>query len=211
MNAVSIKAEKREGTGKQAAKILRKQGHLPAILYGGKQGPVPLSLNYRDFEAFLRKHRGESAIINLDIEDGEPRMALLREIQRNFVHSTLIHVDFQQISLTDRLHMTVPLVLVGSAIGVRPEHGGILEQSLREIDIECIASDIPEHLEADVSRLHLHESLHVGDLSVAGIRILTDKEVVIASVVGAMRESDTQTEEGAEEPEIIGRRAKEDA
>lgn len=210
MNQISLKASTREGAGKKAAKALRREGKLPAVMYGARQDPVPLAVNYRDFDAFLRKHRGESAIINLDIEGDKPRMALLREVQRDYVQNTLIHVDFQQISLTDRIHMTLPLVLVGSAVGARPEHGGVLEQSLREIDIECLASDIPEHLEADISLLHLHESLHVGDLSFPGIRIITDRAVVIASVVGAMREA-APVEEAAIEPEIIARRAKDEA
>jgi large subunit ribosomal protein L25 len=211
MNAASLKATKREGTGKQAAKTLRRKGQLPAIMYGGGHAPVALALDFREFDAFVRQHRGESAVIDLEIEGDGTRKALLRGVQRDFVHDRLIHVDFQQISLTDRITATVPLVLVGNAIGARPEYGGMLEQSLRELSIECLASDIPEHLEADVSNLHLHESLHIGDLSFPGIRMVMDKGVVVATVVGGISEKDIKTEAEEEaEPEIIGRRGKEE-
>lgn len=193
MNEVSLNAQKRESTGKKGAKAARRNGLLPAIVYGGGQEPIPISLDYREFQAFVRKHRGESLLINLVIDGAESKKALLRQIQKNFVRNNLLHVDFQQVSLTDRITTTVPLIIAGTAVGTRPEHGGLLEQSLRELSIECLAADIPEHLEADVSRLHLHESLHVGDLSFTGIKIVTDKEAVVASVVGIMTEKAAST------------------
>lgn len=211
MNEVSLNAQKRENAGKKGAKAARRNGLLPAIVYGGGHEPIPIALDYREFQAFARKHRGESLLINLVIDGAESKKALLREIQRDFVRNSLIHVDFQQVSLTDRISTTVPLVIVGTATGTRPEHGGLLEQSLRELAIECLASDIPEHLEADVTRLHLHESLHVGDLSFVGIKIVTDKDAVVASVVGIMTEKVAQTDDDKNEPDIVGRKAKEDA
>lgn len=195
MNEVSLNAQKRESTGKKGAKAARRNGLLPAIVYGGGQEPIPISLDYREFQAFVRKHRGESLLINLVIDGAESKKALLRQIQKNFVRNNLLHVDFQQVSLTDRITTTVPLIIAGTAVGTRPEYGGLLEQSLRELAIECLASDIPEHLEADVTRLHLHESLHVGDLSFTGIRIVTDKDAVVASVVGIITDKAAKTDD----------------
>ena len=207
MNEVSLTARKREETGKQVAKRLRREGKLPAVIYGGGEDPLSLELDYREFDAFVRKHRGENVLINLKIGRSKPKTAILRDIQHDYIKDGLIHAEFQQISLTDRLTATVAVVLIGEAPGTAPEFGGILEQSQRELMIQCIASEMPDHLEVDVSALQLGDSIHVRDLEFPDMDIVTDGDAVVASVAMPMREEvvEEEEEEGLEEPELIGR------
>lgn len=211
MNEVSLNAQKRQGTGKKEAKALRRQGKLPAVIYGGGNEPEALELDYREFDTFIRKHHGETVLIDLKIGKSKPRKAILRDIQRDFIKDNLLHADFQQISLTDRLTATVQVLLVGEAPGTDPIYGGILEQSLREIVIQCLATDIPEHVEVDISALQVGDSIHARDLSFPNIDIMTDGDAVVAAVSARMREEVVEEveEEGLEEPEVIGREKEE--
>ncbi|MBI4551878.1 MAG: 50S ribosomal protein L25 [Candidatus Latescibacteria bacterium] len=206
MNEVSLTARRRQEVGTGWAKALRRAGKLPAVIYGSGKSPEPLELDRREFEAFMRKRHGENVVINLQVDANDTRMALLREVQRNPLSDALLHVDFQHISMTQRLTMDVPILLVGRAIGASRERGGILQQSLRELSITCLASDIPEHIEVDVSALDIGDSIHVRDLSIPRIGIGTHGETVIATVVPPMREEEAVpvTEELAE-PELIER------
>jgi len=190
---------------KKIAKAIRREGRLPAVIYGGDEKSTPLTLDYREFDAFFRKHRGESVVINLEIEDGDAKKALLRDIQRDYLKGTFIHADFQQILMTDRITTTVSLVLIGEPVGVTLD-GGVLEQALREVEIHCLASEIPEHLEVDVSAMKVGETLHVSDLSLEHADIITDGDVSVVSVLSPMSEEIVEEEEDVqEEPEIIGR------
>ena len=207
MNEASLSAQKREGTGKQAVKRLRREGKFPAVIYGGGEDPLALDLDYRDFDAFIRQHRGENVLINLKIGRSKPKMAILRDLQRDYLKDSMIHAEFQQISLTDQLTDTVAIVLIGEAPGTEAQFGGILEQSQRELMIKCIASEMPEHLEVDVSFLQLGDSIHARDLQFEHIEIVTDGDAVVASVAMPMREEvvTEEIEEESAEPEIIGR------
>ncbi|MDE2726404.1 MAG: 50S ribosomal protein L25, partial [Gemmatimonadota bacterium] len=118
MNQVSLKARQRTDTGKQVAKALRRDGALPAVVYGSGESSTPLTLDYREFEGFLRKTRGESVVINLEIEGMEDKKALLRDIQRDYLRNQLLHADFQQIRMSDRITTEVSLVMIGEPIGV---------------------------------------------------------------------------------------------
>ena len=207
MNEVSLTARKREKTGKKIAKRFRREGRLPAVIYGGGEEPTPLTLDHREFETFLRQHRGESVVINLEVEGGEAKKALLRDIQRDYIKNVVIHADFQQILMTDRITTTVSLVLTGDPVGVKRD-GGVLEQALREVEIQCLASEIPEHLEVDVADMIIGETLHISDLTFENVDINTDGGVSVVSVLAPMAEEVVEEEEerpDQEEPEIIGR------
>lgn len=210
MNQVSLKARQRTDTGKQGAKSLRRDGALPAVVYGRGESSTPLTLDYREFEGFLRKTRGESVVINLEIEGMEDKKALLRDLQRDYLRNQLLHADFQQISMSDRITTEVSLVMIGQPVGVTRD-GGVLDQSLRVVEISCVASEIPEHLEVDISELGMGDTIHISDLSFENVEIETDGEVAVVSVLTPMAE---EPEEGEvdleqEEPEIIGQ-ARED-
>ena len=210
MNQVSLKARQRTDTGKQVAKTLRRDGALPAVVYGGGESSTPLTLDYREFEGFLRKTRGESVVINLEIEGMEDKKALLRDIQRDYLRNQLLHADFQQIRMSDRITTEVSLVMMGEPIGVTRD-GGVLDQSLRVVEISCVASEIPEHLEVDISELGMGDTIHISDLSFENVEIVTDGEVAVVSVLTPMAEEPEEEEVDLEqeEPEIIGQ-ARED-
>lgn len=210
MNQVSLKARQRTESGKQVAKTLRRDGALPAVVYGSGESSTPLTLDYREFEGFLRKTRGESVVINLEIEGMEDKKALLRDIQRDYLRNQLLHADFQQIRMSDRITTEVSLVMVGEPIGVTRD-GGVLDQSLRVVEISCVASEIPEHLEVDISELSMGDTIHISDLSFENVEIVTDGEVAVVSVLTPMAEEPEEEEVDLEqeEPEIIGQ-ARED-
>ncbi len=210
MNQVSLKARQRTDTGKQVAKSLRRDGALPAVVYGSGESSTPLTLDYREFEGFLRKTRGESVVINLEIEGMEDKKALLRDIQRDYLRNQLLHADFQQIRMSDRITTEVSLVMIGEPIGVTRD-GGVLDQSLRVVEISCVASEIPEHLEVDISELAMGDTIHISDLSFDNVEIETDGEVAVVSVLTPMAEEPEEEEVDLEqeEPEIIGQ-ARED-
>ena len=210
MNQVSLKARQRTDTGKQVAKALRRDGALPAVVYGSGESSTPLTLDYREFEGFLRKTRGESVVINLEIEGLEDKKALLRDIQRDYLRNQLLHADFQQIRMSDRITTEVSLVMIGEPIGVTRD-GGVLDQSLRVVEISCVASEIPEHLEVDISELSMGDTIHISDLTFENVEIVTDGEVAVVSVLTPMAEEPEEEEVDLEqeEPEIIGQ-ARED-
>ena len=206
MNQVSLKARQRTVTGKQVTKVLRRDGGLPAVVYGSGESPTALTLDYHEFEGFLRKTRGESVVINLEIEGMDDKKALLRDIQRDYLRNQLLHADFQQIRMSDQITTEVSLVMMGEPVGVTRD-GGVLDQSLRVIEISCIASEIPEHLEVDIGNLGMGETIHVSDLSFEHVEIVTDGEVAVVSVLTPMAEEPEEEEADLEqeEPEIIGR------
>ncbi len=210
MNQVSLKARQRTDTGKQVAKSLRRDGALPAVVYGSGESSTPLTLDYREFEGLLRKTQGESVVINLEIEGMEDKKALLRDLQRDYLRNQLLHADFQQIRMSDRITTEVSLVMVGEPIGVTRD-GGVLDQSLRVVEISCVASEIPEHLEVDISELGMGDTIHISDLSFENAEIQTDGEVAVVSVLTPMAEEPEEEEVDLEqeEPEIIGQ-ARED-
>lgn len=206
MNEMSLNARKRQGVGKGWARALRRTGKLPAVIYGMGEPPEPLELDRHEFEAFVRRRHGEHLILHLQIGADDTRTALLREIQRHPLTDAPLHVDFQHISMTQRLTTTVPILLVGRPIGSSRERGGILEQTIRDLTIHCLASDIPEHIEVEVSQLDIGQSIHVRDLTFPNIEVVTDQDTVIATIVPPMREEVVVAAiEEPTEPELIER------
>lgn len=186
MQFVDLNAKVRQGRGKEACKKLRQQQLLPAVVYGGEGGSLPIVVNPRELLKVLG--HGENVLIKLSLEgDGGTRTVILKELQRHPVRALLLHADFQEISLERKITVTVPLVLVGEAMGKLK--GGIVGQSLREIEVECLPLAIPDRIEADVSGLDLGETLHVSDLKVPeGVRVLEDLNLTVASVVAPAAE-----------------------
>ncbi len=214
-NEIHVSATKRETSGTSAARRLRRTGVLPAVLCDLKGKATPIQLDEHAFEQMLKKHAGESLLINLTVDGEPPRKVLLREVQHDPVQDTVQHADFVEVSLTRKLHITVPIELVGEPVGVE-QQGGMLEQLLREVTIECLPSDIIEELKLDVSGLNLGESLHVGDLPVAETATILDESDIAVATVAATRaeeeeEAEAAAEDETEEPEVIsGRKERED-
>ena len=180
---ITLKAQKREGTGKGVARKLRQEGRVPAVLYGRELGTMHLSLDTLEAENLFYSISTENTIVGLKVEGvGELFQTLVREIQSHPFKSSLIHVDFLRIQAGVAVDVEVPLRLIGDPIGVK-NSGGVLEQVLNELPVKCIPSKIPKLIEVDVSELDINESLHVYDLELEeGIDITVDEERTICAV-----------------------------
>lgn len=180
---------------------------IPGILYGPHEEPTTLQVQYKDLEGILRSASGENAIIDLRLDGGgEGLMALIREVQRDPVRRRILHVDFQHISMTQRIRVHVPVHLTGTPRGVK-DFGGILEPILREIEVECFPADIPSHVSVDVSALGIGDAVHVSDIRLEGVEVLSDAAQVVATVVPPTVEKAVTVEAAPEaaEPEIIAK------
>ncbi|HKZ07876.1 MAG TPA: 50S ribosomal protein L25 [Methylomirabilota bacterium] len=188
MDIRSLSIEKREGTGKEIAKRLRRAGRVPAVLYGGS-APMSISVNPKDIFRLIHGHEGGTQLVQVAF-DGTPdtRMAIIRDMQFDPVTEDLVHVDLQEVAMDRAIQVTVPLRHVGEPVGVR-ETKGILEMILREVQVSCLPSAIPESLTADVSDLAIGDVFTVRQLPVPeGVRVLTDPNQAVATVAPPMAE-----------------------
>jgi large subunit ribosomal protein L25 len=205
--AVQLRTEK----GKEAARRLRSQGLIPAVVYGHREEAIPVTLNPQKLSKALRGGAGERSLIKLTIEglqDGPlTKTVILKEKQVDPVKRTLLHVDLYTIAMDEEIHVSVPVHVEGKAIGV--EQGGVLEQVLREIEVECLPGDIPPRIDVDVSSLDIGDSIHVGDITLAKAKILVDPEQTLVTVVPpTVYEEPVVEEEMAEEEEVEGEEEK---
>jgi large subunit ribosomal protein L25 len=212
MERVNLSAAARTATGKNAVKKIRRDGFVPAILYGRARASRPLAVGRKELLGALATG-GRNVLIDLTIaQDGqeESNTVMIREIQRHHLRREILHVDLHQISLTEALEAHVPVTLEGMPEGVA-SGGGILEPHLREVLIRCLPTQIPDHLTANVSHLGVGDSLHVRELVVPeGIEILTPPEEVLVSVVAPKEKVEEAAPAAAEapaEPEVVGRAA----
>ncbi|HEX9729627.1 MAG TPA: 50S ribosomal protein L25/general stress protein Ctc [Gemmatimonadales bacterium] len=211
--AITLVAEPRSEKGKGAARQLRMRGRIPAVIYGHGRDPAKLSIAATDLEKALGGVAAESTIFELSI-GGSTTQALIREIQRHPVRAKVLHLDFYEIHAGEVLTLAVPVYLVGEPDGVR-NAGGVLDQVLREIEIEVLPKDIPERIEVDVTNLKVGDSLHVSDIQVPNADVLTDPEYTLCSVVPPRTEAEPVVAEEAEgvevvEPELIRKPKAED-
>ncbi|HEX2204440.1 MAG TPA: 50S ribosomal protein L25 [Longimicrobium sp.] len=201
MANATLKASRRDQGGKGAARKLRGTGRIPAVLYGHGDRTESLSLDAHELELLLHGISAENTLIGLDI-DGRRTDVLIREIQRHPYRPQVLHVDFLQVHAGETLRLQLPVRLLGTPVGVRDD-GGVLDHVLYEVEVECLPGDIPDAADADVSGLHIGESVRVRDLSIPGVTILTDGDLPVASVL-APKTSDEGTEAGATaEPELV--------
>ena len=220
---VSLNVDVRTASGKKAAKNLRYRGQLPAVVYGEGAAPVACSVNYRTLSDLLKAH-GRNAIISLTAGDVS-QSTIIKDIQYHPMRGEMLHVDFHRIDLTRKLVVEVPIRATGSAVGVRIGEG-ILEHMLHEIEVECLPTEIPEHIEIDVSDLDIGDSLHVSDIVLDGdeLSIVTETDRTVFAVAAptlVIEEEeevedealvDEEGEEEMQEPEVIerGRRRDDD-
>ncbi len=204
MQKTNLKVKIREELGKEAVKKLRHQGLIPAVVYKGKNS-LNIKLSSKDFFEVIHTKAGENAIVNLQVESKKPsRTAIIKEIQYHPLKGDILHVDFNEISLTETLTVKVPIAVRGEAQGIK--EGGILEHVLWEIEVECLPTEIPENIPVDVTPLKLGDSILVNDLQLPeGIKVLTDSTatVISLSVPHAEEEEALKPEEEMAEPEVI--------
>jgi large subunit ribosomal protein L25 len=199
MSEFKLAAENRSEAGKGAARRLRASGRVPAVLYGHGSRPTHLSVDARQFGQALRTDAGVNVLIQLEV--GRDRhLALAKEIQRHPVKGSLIHVDFIEVRRGEKVHVQVPVHLVGEAPGVR--EGGIADQDLYQLNVEAEVTAVPEAVEADVSGLGIGDVLRVGDLKAPnGAVILDDPEASVVSVVAPTVEVEAEAAEEGEAAE----------
>jgi large subunit ribosomal protein L25 len=185
MHTVALSAQVRKTLGKGAARSLRGQSLVPAVLYGRDLESTLLTVSPGDLEKATSTASAENILIDLTITDGEStrnQRAMIREIQVDPVKRTILHVDFLGISMDRQITVEVPVNLVGDPVGVAA--GGMLQQVVRSVEISCLPDRIPDTLELDVSSLTMGHSLHVSDLRVPeGVELLSDPRLTIATVL----------------------------
>jgi len=202
--AYPIKAQIREKQGTQACRALRRRGMLPGIIYGHKQDCVPVSLPTHEMENLL--HHG-THLLAVDLGDNKTETVLIKDVQYDHLGLELLHVDLTRVDLAERVTVEVPLQFRGQARGVK--EGGILQELVTDIEIECVVTEIPEFIRVDLSPLGLNQSLHAGDIKLpAGAALVTDAETVVVTIKPAVEEEVAEeapeAAEGAE-PEVIAR------
>lgn len=177
---LKLVAERREGAGKGVARKLRAAGRVPAIVYGRGMEPIPVSVDAKELYHVL--HRGGANVLLDLVVDGEPHLALAREVQRDHIRNRYVHVDFLAVSRTEKIAVSVPIQVIGDSVGVKA--GGVLEHHLWEVQAECLPGDVPEAIEVDVSALGVGDSLKAGDLvAPEGVEIVSPPEELVLAVV----------------------------
>jgi large subunit ribosomal protein L25 len=178
----TVEVEARQDFGKNAARRLRRAGQIPAVVYGGGGPAVPVAVDPKQILQILHSESGHNAIFTLEIRGKAPARVMIRDWQTEPLHGHLLHVDLVRIARDTKLKLQVPIHVSGDPVGVKVQ-GGIFEFVLREVEVECLPDDIPEHFVADVSGLELGKNFRVSDLPLdPKVKILTDPARVVAHV-----------------------------
>ncbi len=208
---VNVKAQPRTERGKNEARRLRQKGVIPAIVYGAHKDPVSIAVDPKQINKILHSDSGANTIFDLSV-DGENSKVMIVDYQHEPIKGSLLHIDLKRIAMDQKLKLAVPVLLKGVPTGVKTE-GGILEQLLREVEIECLPGDIPAHLDVDVTNLTFGQVLRVSDLPhmEGKIKFLTDETLPVAHITSVKEVVEAAPVEGAEavagatpaEPEVI--------
>ncbi len=211
---LTVQAEPRQGFGKNNNRRLRRSGKIPAVVYGGGGPAIPLTLDPKTVVRILHSEAGHNAIFTLQVEGKAPARVMLRDWQWEPLRGDLLHVDMVRVALDAKLKLRVPIHVTGEPQGVKVQDG-IFELVLREVEIECLPEDIPDHITVDVSGLMIGKSVRVSELPVSGkVKVLSDAERVVAHVIAPRVEEEKPTIEAPEaapaEPELIRKRKPEE-
>jgi large subunit ribosomal protein L25 len=201
MEEIRISAETRKERGKGLARKLRRQGTIPAILYGRDVKPIALSISSKDWR-LLESHARTNAVIRMEIRDGgklQERPVMIKEVQKGLLDRAVLHVDFLQVSMERAVQVEVPVHLTGTAVGV--VKGGVVEQHLRTAMIESLPGQIPERIDVDISNLDIGDSIHIHEISIPGIKLLDPPDVAVVGVTPPEAEEKVEVAApAAEEP-----------
>jgi large subunit ribosomal protein L25 len=210
MEEIILEIQAREEIGKSKVKDLREKGFIPAVIYAEGKKSQAIKVSHKELLQLIHQHRLETAVINLKAKDDKKtkaRPCLIKEIQYDPVKGDVIHVDFNEISLTKIIKVNVPVVAKGEPVGVKQE-GGSLEHNLWEIEVECLPTEIPKDIEVDVSSLKIGDSIHIKDITFpANIKVLNAPEAIVFAVSAPVKVEEVVAPavEGEEkqEPEVI--------
>jgi large subunit ribosomal protein L25 len=208
--AIQLVAATREVVGK-ANRRLTGSNRLPGVVYGAAHEPQSITVDRHAFE-LLTHHEGlTSAILKLKVDDLAPVNVIVKSIQRHAVKGTIMHVDFWAVSMKQKISTTVPIHFLGESAGVKS--GGVMTHNLRELHIESLPGDMPDHVEIDVSALEIGDSLHVSDVPIPeGVTVTSGMDEIVASVLAPkVEEVEEVAAEEAAEPEVIGEKSEEAA
>jgi large subunit ribosomal protein L25 len=183
MEEIILSVEARGDRGKGAARRLRRAGKVPGVFYGPKSSAMPIAVDRKDFAAHVANLEGSHLIrFESGAKDLQKRVALVREVQHHPVDGGILHVDFYEVDLTQRLRVTVPLHFVGKAKGVA--EGGILQPIIREMEVECLPTDIPQFIEVDVTPLDIHDAVHLADVPMpASVTAVVETNEAVVTVL----------------------------
>ncbi len=203
---IKVVANKRAKPGTAESRRLRVQGVVPAVIYNDKAESSPIQVNGHDFTMLLRGHSNTSLLMTMDL-DGAEKKVLVREVQRHPVSGNLVHVDFFEVSMTKKMRVELPLVLVGEPQGVTIG-GGVLQHLLRSVTVECLPADLVEEITLDVTAMQIGQSLSAGDIVMnPNVTLITAKDVAVATVSEQKVEEEVKPAEGevvtGTEPEVI--------
>ncbi len=210
-SVIQLNGSRRERLGKGGARKARAAGQIPGVLYGHGETPVAVALDLREFQTAMRGHKGGNALVNLKLDSGE-FTALIRDAQYDPLSRAVLHLDFQHVSLTETVDIEVEVRSSGLALGVK-DGGGILETIVRTLEVRCLPTAIPDAIVVDVSALNIGESIHVRDIKLEGVTILTDPDATVLTVVPptveeAATPGDAAATAGPAEPEVVGAKGK---
>jgi large subunit ribosomal protein L25 len=201
---VKLTAERRTATGRSAVRKLKAAGSIPAVIYGAKDKPETLQVSKRDINAMLSHASGENILVELEI-GGKNRLALVQEVQHAPLGGGVLHIDFHAVSVDEVIQADVPIEPVGVANGVK-NMGGLLEQNLRSLAIECLPRDLPDVIKVDVSALNIGDAIHVRELPLpSGVTTRIQPDLTAFSVLAPTVEEEpvAATAEAAAGPEVI--------
>jgi len=201
---VKLTAERRTATGLSAVRKLKAAGSIPAVIYGAKDKPETLQVSKRDINAMLSHASGENILVELEI-GGKNRLALVQEVQHAPLGGGILHIDFHAVSVDEVIEADVPIEPIGVATGVK-NMGGLLEQNLRSLAIECLPRDLPDVIKVDVSALNIGDSIHVRELPLpSGVTTRIQPDLTAFSVLAPTVEEEpvAATAEAAAGPEVI--------
>jgi large subunit ribosomal protein L25 len=179
---VKLTARPRSESGRNAVKTVRTRGSVPAVIYGHHRTPANLEVSHRELEILLSHAVGENILVDLEIQDGANKsnqLSLIQEVQRHTLRNQILHVDFQAVSMTEKITADITVEPFGEAEGVK-NFGGLLEQSIRSISIRCLPQDLPEIIKVDVSALKIGDSIHIRDLQLPkGVEADVDADLTV--------------------------------
>ncbi len=198
MKEILITAEKRDKVGKGATRQTRRDGNIPGVVYGPEYEPVSISIDERTLRQAFKSAAGSTALYDLEVENKKNKV-IVREIQRDPVTSKILHIDFHAVSMTQPINVAIPIHFEGIPVGVTVD-GGIMQTNMRDLEISCLPDQIPEFYELNVAELAIGDSIHVKDIKMEGVEILSDinRTVVVISAPTVVKVDEPIAEEGEE-------------
>ena len=210
MEKVVVEAKERKTINKRSRNILRNEGRVPGVLYGSRLEPIPIDVTRAVIHPLV--FTAKTHLLSLKLDGHEEYDCIIKDVQFDPVSDEVVHFDLIGLTLDEKIQLEVPIQLLGSAVGVK--EGGLLQESMHKLNVECLPKNIPQSLEIDVTELNIGDTIHVADLNFEHITIINPEDTIVVSVVLPKIEKEAEPdeeeeefaeEEGAVEPEVIGK------